>query len=145
MHDPRKQPNPIMSAVTLSILPTIHINGTAYHNSKDMLTLNSVFFKGFTTTPRRIIERRKIPATDYLYATMEKGKGWNLSTNECKKAQLLISTNWINANRFFGITSAPSVAINEVMSASAETEVEVETVNEVVSASAENEVVSASA
>jgi hypothetical protein len=142
MHDPRKQPNPIMSAVTLSIIPTIHINGTAYHNSKDMLTLNSVFFKGFTTTPRRIIERRKIPATDYLYATMEKGKGWNLSTNECKKAQLLISTNWINANRFFGITSAPSVAINEVMSASAETEVEVETVNEVVSASAENEVVS---
>jgi len=128
-----------MSNVTLSILPTIHINGTAYHNSKDMLTLNPVFFKGFTTTPRRIIERRKIPATDYLYATMEKGKGWNLSTNECKKAQLLISTNWINANRFFG---APSVAINEVVSASAETEVEVEPVNEVVSASAENEVVS---
>ena len=121
---------PIMSAVTLSIFPTIHINGTAYHNSKDMLTLNPVFFKGFTTTPRRIIERRKIPATDYLYATMEKGKGWNLSTNECKKAQLLISTNWINANRFFG---APSVAINEVVSASAETEVEVEPVNEVVS------------
>jgi len=137
MHDPRKQIN--MSNVTLSILPTIHINGTAYHNSKDMLTLNPVFFKGFTTTPRRIIERRKIPATDYLYATMEKGKGWNLSTNECKKAQLLISTNWINANRFFG---APSVAINEVVSASAETEVEVEPVNEVVSASAENEVVS---
>ena len=128
-----------MSAVTLSILPTIHINGTAYHNSKDMLTLNPVFFKGFTTTPRRIIERRKIPATDYLYATMEKGKGWNLSTNECKKAQLLISTNWINANRFFG---APSVAINEVVSASAETEVELESVNEVVSASAENEVMS---
>lgn len=138
MHDPRKQPNPIMSAVTLSILPTIHINGTAYHNSKDMLTLNSVFFKGFTTTPRRIIERRKIPATDYLYATMEKGKGWNLSTNECKKAQLLISTNWINANRFFG---APGVAINEVVN-KVVNEVEVETVNEVVSASAENEVVS---
>ena len=126
-----------MSNVTLSILPTIHINGTAYHNSKDMLTLNSVFFKGFTTTPRRIIERRKIPATDYLYATMEKGKGWNLSTNECKKAQLLISTNWINANRFFG---APSVAINEVVS-KVVNEVEVEAVNEVVGASAENEVV----
>jgi hypothetical protein len=136
MHDPRKQIN--MSNVTLSILPTIHINGTAYHNSKDMLTLNPVFFKGFTTTPRRIIERRKIPATDYLYATMEKGKGWNLSTNECKKAQLLISTNWINANRFFG---APSVAINEVVN-KVVNEVEVETVNEVVSASAENEVVS---
>jgi hypothetical protein len=87
-----------------------------------MLTLNPVFFKGFITTPRRIIERRKIPATDYLYATMEKGKGWNLSTKECKKAQLLINVNWINANRFFG---APSVAINEVMN-------KVEAVNEVV-------------
>ena len=118
-----------MSAVTLSILPTIHINGTAYHNSKDMLTLNPVFFKGFTTTPRRIIERKKIPATDYLYATMEKGKGWNLSTNECKKAQLLISTNWTNANRFFG---APSVATNEVVG-KVVNEVEVEAVNEVVS------------
>jgi len=129
MHDTRKQTNPIMSAVTLSILPTIHINGTAYHNSKDMLTLNPVFFKGFTTTPRRIIERKKIPATDYLYATMEKGKGWNLSTNECKKAQLLISTNWTNANRFFG---APSVATNEVVG-KVVNEVEVEAVNEVVS------------
>ena len=138
MHDTRKQSNPIMSAVTLSILPTIHINGTAYHNSKDMLTLNPVFFKGFTTTPRRIIERKKIPAIDYLYATMEKGNGWNLSTNECKKAQLLISANWINMNRFFG---APSVAINEVVSASAENKVVSEVVNEVVSASAENEVV----
>lgn len=119
-----------MSTVTLSILPTINIDGTAYHNSKDMLTLNPVFFKGFTTTPRRIIERKKIPATDYLYATMEKGKGWNLSTNECKKAQLLISTNWTNTNRFFGTLNA---ATNEVVG---------KVVNEVVSASAENEVVS---
>ena len=102
-----------MSNVTLSILPAIHIEGASYHNSKDMLTLNPGFFKGFTTTPRRIIDRKKIPATDYLYATMEKGKGWNLSTDKCKKAQLLISANWINANRFFGIGA--SAAINEVM------------------------------
>jgi len=121
-----------MSNVTLSTIPpTITIDGVGYHNSKDMLTLNPGFFKGVTTTPRRIIDRKKIPATDYLYATMEKGKGWHLSTDKYKKAQLLISTNWINANRFFGIGA--SAAINEVMSASAETEVEVETVNEVVS------------
>jgi hypothetical protein len=132
MYDPRKQP---MSNVTLSILPVIHIEGASYHNSKDMLTLNPGFFKGFTTTPRRIIDRKKIPATDYLYATMEKGKGWNLSTDKCKKAQLLISTNWINANRFFGIgASAPSAAINEVVSAGngimSANELEVETANE---------------
>jgi hypothetical protein len=102
-----------MSNVTLSILPAIHVEGASYHNSKDMLTLNPGFFKGFTTTPRRIIDRKKIPATDYLYVTMEKGKGWNLSTDKCKKAQLLISTNWINANRFFGIGA--SAAINEVV------------------------------
>jgi hypothetical protein len=122
-----------MSNVTLSILPAIHIEGASYHNSKDMLTLNPGFFKGVTTNPRRIIDRKKIPATDYLYVTMEKGKGWNLSTDKCKKAQLLISTNWINANRFFGITGAPSVAVNEVMSASAENNVvnEVEAENKV--------------
>jgi hypothetical protein len=126
------EPNQPMSNVTLSTIPpTITIDGVGYHNSKDMLTLNPGFFKGVTTTPRRIIDRKKIPATDYLYATMEKGKGWHLSTDKYKKAQLLISTNWINANRFFGIGA--SAAINEVMSASAETEVEVETVNEVVS------------
>jgi len=129
-----------MSNVTLSILPVIHIEGASYHNSKDMLTLNPGFFKGFTTTPRRIIDRKKIPATDYLYATMEKGKGWNLSTDKCKKAQLLISTNWINANRFFGITGAPSVAVNEVMSASAENKVmnEVEAENKIMNEVAED-------
>jgi hypothetical protein len=110
-----------MSNVTLSILPTITIQGVGYHNSKDMLTLNRGFFKGFTTTPRRIIDQKKIPETDYLYATMEKGKGWNLSTDKCKKAQLLISTKWINANRFFGAPIKPPV--------SAANKVEVETAN----------------
>jgi len=83
-----------------TVLPTITIEGVDYHNSKDMLTLNPGFFKGVATKPRQIIDRKKIPATDYLYATLEKGKGWNLSTDKCKKAQLLISANWINANRF---------------------------------------------
>jgi hypothetical protein len=111
MHDPNKT----MSNVTLSILPTITIEGASYHNTKDMLALNPGFFKGVTTTPRRIIDRKKIPATDYVYATMEKGKvkgkenKWNLSTDNCKKAQLLISTTWINANRFFGIGAESQV------------------------------------
>ena len=110
-----------MSTVTLSILPTITIEGVDYHNSKDMLNLNSGFFKGITTKPRQIIDRKKIPATDYLYATLEKGKGWNLSTDKYKKAQLLISANWINANRFFGMPIKPPV--------SAANKVEVETAN----------------
>ena len=133
MHDPRKQP---MSNVTISILPAIHIEGASYHNSKDMLTLNPGFFKGFTTTPRRIIDRKKIPATDYLYATMEKGKGWNLSTDKCKKAQLLISANWINANRFFGIGA--SAAINEVVNKVEVNEVEVEKANEAMESSVQS-------
>jgi len=113
-----------MTAVTLSILPTICINGNTYHNSKDMLTLNPAFFKGFKTTPRQIIERKNIPETDYLYATMEKKGVWNLTTKNSRKAQLLISTKWIN--RFFGMlvkTSATSA------SASAANKVEVETTN----------------
>ena len=104
--------NPAMSNVPVSILPTIHIEGASYHNSKDMQALNPGFYKGVTTTPRRIIDRKKIPATDYVYATLEKGKGWNLSTDNCKKAQLLISTTWINANRFFDMPM-PVEATNE--------------------------------
>jgi hypothetical protein len=91
-----------------------------------MLTLNPAFFKGFKTTPRQIIERKNIHETDYLYATMEKKGVWNRTTESCRKAQLLISTKWINANRFFGMpvkTSATSA------SASAANEVEVETTN----------------
>jgi hypothetical protein len=86
-----------------------------------MLTLNPGFFKGVTTKPRQIIDRKKIPATDYLYATLEKGKGWNLSTDKYKRAQLLISANWINATRFFGMPIKPPV--------SAANKVEVETAN----------------
>ena len=119
------QPNPVMSNVTLSILPTIHIDGASYHNSKDMLALNPGFFKGVTTKPRQIIDRKTIPATDYLYATMEKGKGWNLSTDKCKKAQLLISTKWINANRFFGIgTKPPAVSASNASNEASEASIE---------------------
>jgi len=115
-----------MSNVTLSILPTMTIDGVSYHNAKDMLTLNPGFFKGVTTTPRRIIDRKKIPATDYVYATLEKGKEWNISTDKCKKAQLLISTTWINANRFFcktpvvSASNAPNEATEAVTEASNE-------------------------
>jgi hypothetical protein len=119
------QPNPAMSNVTLSILPTIHVDGASYHNSKDMLALNPGFFKGVTTKPRQIIDRKNIPATDYLYATMEKGKGWNLSTDKCKKAQLLISMKWINANRFFGIgTKPPAVSASNASNEASEASIE---------------------
>lgn len=120
------KPIQTMSNVTLSILPTMTIDGVSYHNAKDMLTLNPGFFKGVTTTPRRIIDRKKIPATDYVYATLEKGKEWNISTDKCKKAQLLISTTWINANRFFcktpvvSASNAPNEATEAVTEASNE-------------------------
>ena len=129
------KPIQTMSNVTLSILPTMTIDGVSYHNAKDMLTLNPGFFKGVTTTPRRIIDRKKIPATDYVYATLEKGKEWNISTDKCKKAQLLISTTWINANRFFCKTPVVSAsnAPNEATEAATEASNEVtnEGVNEV--------------
>lgn len=126
------KPIQTMSNVTLSILPTMTIDGVSYHNAKDMLTLNPGFFKGVTTTPRRIIDRKKIPATDYVYATLEKGKEWNLSTDKCKKAQLLISTTWINANRFFCKTPVVSAETDNKVEASNEASNEVtnEGVNE---------------
>ena len=121
-----------------TVLPTITIEGVDYHNSKNMLTLNPGFFKGVTTKPRQIIDRKKIPATDYLYATLEKGKGWNLSTDKCKKAQLLISANWINANRFFGIG-----ADSQVKTANANEATEANEANEATEANEAIEVMTA--
>lgn len=45
--------------------------------------------------------KKKIPTWEYVYATYEKSLNkWNPSTATCKKAQLLISKQWIDENYF---------------------------------------------
>lgn len=69
-----------------------------YYNSKDLKAYNPVFYFGCKTKPRSIIEKKKIPESEYFYANL-KGGEWNKSGSECKKAQLLISSKWVD--KFF--------------------------------------------
>ena len=85
-----------------SVLPLpILISNREYYNSKDLQAFKPEFYYGCTSKPRNIITKKNIPESDYIYATFEKlTKKWNLSNDTCKKAQLLISKQWVDANYF---------------------------------------------
>ena len=68
-----------------------------YYNSKELQEYDPVFYYGCKTKPRKIIARKNIPVADYLFANLKKGE-WNISSDECKKSQLLISRAWVDAN-----------------------------------------------
>lgn len=70
-----------------------------YYNMKDLTTLSPEFFYGCKTKPRNIIQKKNIPTTEYVYANLKKNE-WNLTTEECKKAQLLVTEEWINKHFF---------------------------------------------
>lgn len=74
-------------------------NGRMYYNSKELLEYNPEFYYGCKAKPRLIIQRKTIPDSDYLYATL-KSNEWKLSTKDCKKAQLLISKEWVDTHYF---------------------------------------------
>ena len=75
------------------------IAGTEYYNSKDLMVYNPVFYYGCKSKPRTIIEKKKIPVEEYIYANL-KSKEWNISNADCKKAQLLISASWVDTHFF---------------------------------------------
>ena len=68
-----------------------------YYNSKDLQEYDPVFYYGCKAKPRNILKKKNIPPTDYLFANLKKGE-WNISSDDCKKSQLLISRAWIDAN-----------------------------------------------
>jgi hypothetical protein len=68
-----------------------------YYNSKDLLAYKPEFYYGCTSKPRNIITKKKIPKEEYAYATFEKlTRKWNPTEESCKKAQLLISKQWVD-------------------------------------------------
>jgi len=66
-----------------------------YYNMKDLTILSPEFFYGCKTKPRNIIQKKNIPTTEYVYGNLKKNE-WNLTTEECKKAQLLVTKEWID-------------------------------------------------
>lgn len=79
-------------------LPTLlQMGEQEYYNSKDLLAYKPEFYYGCTSKPRNIITKKKIPKEEYAYATFEKlTRKWNPTEESCKKAQLLISKQWVD-------------------------------------------------
>lgn len=72
-----------------------------YYNSKDLQAYKPEFYYGCTSKPRNIIMKKNIPKDAYTYATFEKlSKNWNPTDESCKKAQLLISKQWVDEYYF---------------------------------------------
>lgn len=83
---------------TTTVIPTSFKMGEQeYYNSKDLLAYKPEFYYGCTSKPRNIITKKNIPKDEYTYATFEKlTKKWNPTDESCKKAQLLISKQWVD-------------------------------------------------
>lgn len=75
------------------------INDRMYYNNKDLFEYDPEFYYGCKTKPRSIIQKRKIPETEIVYANLKMNE-WKLSSVDCKKAQLLLSKEWVDKNYF---------------------------------------------
>jgi len=98
----------------MSIPSPFRIDATdnLYYNMNDLFTYNSNFFIGCKEKKRKIIERKKIPSTEYVYANfVNKTKEWNLTNEQSKKAQLLISKSWVD--QFFFPTTNIKAELKE--------------------------------
>jgi hypothetical protein len=92
----------------------ITIEAKQYYNSKDMFAYNPEFYYGCKTKPRTIIQKKQIHPTDYIYANL-KANEWNLSTEECKKAQLLIAKSWVDIHYFKPVQTTDVESTPEVV------------------------------
>ncbi len=78
---------------------SIDATNNLYYNVKDLQEFKPDYFYGFKKFPRQIINRKKIPSTDYLYVSYNKKKGWAIFDETSKKALLVINKNWVD--RFY--------------------------------------------
>lgn len=86
---------------------TIDTTDKMFFNIKDLFEYNPEFFYGCTVKKRLIIKKKNIPETEYVYANfIAKTKEWNLSNESCKKAQLLITKEWVDKYYFKNIAAA---------------------------------------
>lgn len=76
-----------------------NVSGLLYFNSKDLQDFDPFFYHGCKSKPRNILAKKNIPSSEYMYANFNTRNGsWIPSTEECKKAQLLITKTWVEAH-----------------------------------------------
>ena len=77
------------------------VSGTQYYNTKDLKSYDPVYFHGTSRAIRNIVEKKKIPEGDYLYASLSKKKGWTPAANQSNpssKASLLLLKSWVETH-----------------------------------------------
>jgi prophage antirepressor-like protein len=100
----------------------IDMTNKLFFNMKDLFEHKPEFFYGCTVKKRLITKKKSIPDTEYVYANfLAKTKEWNMSDENCKKAQLLITKSWVDKYYFrsedvispvaHSVSSVPSVII----------------------------------
>ena len=72
------------------------IDNVEYYIADNLKIINPNYFYGTSKTIRAVIERKKIPANEYVFANIFR-KEWKTCDISSKKAKLLISKNWSNA------------------------------------------------
>jgi hypothetical protein len=102
--------------MTSSIKPTCFKidmdNDKMYYNSKELFEYIPEFYYGCKTKPRSIIQKKKIPETEFIYANLKMNE-WKLSSADCKKAQLLLSKEWVERN-IFKITESTQASVERL-------------------------------
>ena len=79
----------------------IDMSNKLFFNMKDLFDYKPEFFYGCTVKKRLITKKKSIPDTEYVYANfLAKTKEWNMSDENCKKAQLLITKSWVDKYYF---------------------------------------------
>lgn len=63
----------------------------------DLCNFDKSYFVGCSRTVRKIVEKKKIPTTEYKYLTLKK-ENYEFSNEEYKKAKLAIRSMWIEKN-----------------------------------------------
>jgi hypothetical protein len=79
----------------------IDMTNKLFFNMKDLFDYKPEFFYGCTVKKRLITKKKAIPDTEYVYANfLARTKEWNMSDENCKKAQLLITKSWVDKYYF---------------------------------------------
>ena len=79
----------------------IDMTNKLFFNMKDLFDYKPEFFYGCTVKKRLITKKKSIPDTEYVYANfLARTKEWNMSDENCKKAQLLITKSWVDKYYF---------------------------------------------
>ena len=83
--------------MSLSVITITERPNMLYYLADELKSINPIYFAGTSKTIRKIIERKNIPNTEYIYATIFK-KQWRICDTSCKKGKLLLNKNWSDIN-----------------------------------------------